>query len=273
MTYSILGDLHTHTLFSRHAYSTITENVAAARETGLEVLGSADHFSAMLCPEQDLRNFQFFINQSVWPRRWDGVLVLRACEVDILGLDGALFGQDIVCGKNITDVSFRRERSLYEMVTRNLDYVVASVHNARLFADATLTQTTDMYLRVLEQPEVFILGHVGRSGVPFDTDEVIIRARDLGKLIEINEHSLDSGPEDERSLRCREIAVRCAELGARITVSSDAHLARAIGQFSRVEQMLEEIRFPEELIANRGKDPLLTALSDAGVCDLLRYRD
>ena len=38
-------DVHTHTLYSRHAYSTILENVAAAKEAGLELLGSTDHFS------------------------------------------------------------------------------------------------------------------------------------------------------------------------------------------------------------------------------------
>ena len=31
MALSIKTDIHTHTLFTRHAYSTIAENVAAAR--------------------------------------------------------------------------------------------------------------------------------------------------------------------------------------------------------------------------------------------------
>ena len=36
-------DLHTHTIFSGHAYSTLTENVKAAAERGLVLYGSADH--------------------------------------------------------------------------------------------------------------------------------------------------------------------------------------------------------------------------------------
>ena len=102
MTYSIRGDVHTHTLFSRHAYSTIEENVRAAADAGLELLGSADHFSGMLFCEQHLRNFQYFINMGIWPRTWHGVTVLRGCEVDIVGLRGELFGQDIPVGANIT---------------------------------------------------------------------------------------------------------------------------------------------------------------------------
>ena len=42
-----------------------------------------------------------------------------------------------------------------------------------------------MYLNVLAQPKVFVLGHVGRAGVPFDLDTVLTAARDSHKLIEI----------------------------------------------------------------------------------------
>ena len=60
-------DVHTHTLYSRHAYSTVRENVLAAREAGIELLGVTDHFSDMLFPNTDLtrgslRDYQHFIN-------------------------------------------------------------------------------------------------------------------------------------------------------------------------------------------------------------------
>lgn len=38
-------DVHTHTLYSRHAFSTIEENVRAASEQGLELLATTDHYS------------------------------------------------------------------------------------------------------------------------------------------------------------------------------------------------------------------------------------
>ena len=41
MSYTIKCDTHTHTLFSKHAYSTIEENVRAAAEAGMELLFSA----------------------------------------------------------------------------------------------------------------------------------------------------------------------------------------------------------------------------------------
>ena len=45
--YDIKCDTHTHTLYSRHAYSTIKENVIEASENGLELLASTDHFFRM----------------------------------------------------------------------------------------------------------------------------------------------------------------------------------------------------------------------------------
>ena len=268
MGYRILGDVHNHTLYSRHAYSTIAENVAGAKAAGLELLGSADHFSSMLFPEQHIRNFQYFTNMDSWPRVWDGVCVLRACEADILSLDGKLFGQDIPVTENIVGHPDHRGGNLFERVTEGLDYVVASVHN-RDFADgATLAQTTGMYLSVLENPKVFILGHTGRSGVPYDHDEVLLRAKELHKLIEINEHSFDLDPDGRCRKSCSAIAERCAELGVGIAVSSDAHIACDLGKYAHVEDMLEEIHFPEELIMDRGRDVFLAELATAGVCDI-----
>ncbi len=266
MGYQILTDIHTHTLFSRHAYSTIGENVAAARAAGLELLGSADHFSAMLFPDQDVHNFQFFYNQGVWPRDWDGVTVLRAAEADIVSLDGALFGQDIACPLNIVGRSNRRERSLFDQVTEGLDYVVASVHNSTIAAEASLAQATEMYVAALHNPRVLMLGHPGRSGVAFDLDEVLGAAKALGKLIEINNHSLAVGSRHHRA--CRAIAERCAELGVGIAVSSDAHLARDIGRYEAATSLLEEIHFPVELIMNRDRATMLGVLAASGVCEV-----
>ena len=66
----IACDVHTHTLFSRHAYSTLEENVRAASAKNLELLGVTDHFSCMLFDQQTLKNFQYFINMSAWPKEW-----------------------------------------------------------------------------------------------------------------------------------------------------------------------------------------------------------
>lgn len=153
-------------------------------------------------------------------------------------------------------------------MTDGLDYIVASVHSRAFAKGATIEQATQMYLNVLAQPKVFVLGHVGRAGVPFDLDTVLTAARDSHKLIEINEHSLEVDRSGKITQSCRDIARRCAELGVGITVSTDAHISSDIGRFSQAPAMLEEIGFPQELIVNRSAESLLEHMALAGVCDL-----
>lgn len=256
-------DVHTHTLFSRHAYSTIQENVSAAAEAGLELLGSADHFGNMLFAKERVQDFQFFYNVEVWPRLWKGVRLLRACEADIVDLDGHLFGGDIVLDATMLKVPCE-PYTLAERVFRSLDYIVASIHNKEFTREATLAQTTNMYVEALAHPKVLVLGHPGRAGVPFEIDPVLTQARDLHKLVEINEHTFGMGQADMHE-RCRQIALRAAELGVGIVISSDAHICTDIGKSSQVLAMLEEIHFPQELIATRSAASFIAAGHEAGL--------
>ena len=193
-------------------------------------------------------------------KRSEGML-LRGAEVDIVSLEGGLFAEDIACPESIVGHAYRADKSLFERVVGDLDYLIASVHNGSFADGATVAQTTRMYTAVLERPDVLVLGHAGRSGVPFDVDEVLSCARAHHKLIEINNHSLESR---RHHGACRAIAERAAELGVGIVVSSDAHIAPAIGQFPHAERLLEEIHFPEELIMNRNREALVGALAAAG---------
>ena len=262
-----LCDTHTHTLYSRHAYSTIRENVLAAKDAGLELLGSTEHFSDMLFPgatltHADVRDFQFFDNMGIWPREWEGVRVLHGCEVDIRGLDGQLFGDHIVLTADIVARPMRRPQVLSERVFSHCDYVIASVHLDDFARGATVAQGTEMYLNVLHRDKVLTLGHTGRSGVVYDLDEVIGEAARLHKLIEINEHSLEMGRESTTG-SCRAIAQKCAELGCQIAVNTDAHICTQVGHVDNALAMLEEIHFPQELIATRSAEAFLAAKAAA----------
>ena len=264
-------DIHTHTLYSRHAYSTVRENVLSARDAGLELLGVTDHFSDMLFPGTDLehaalRDYQHFINMRVWPRSWEGVMLLRGMEADIRGLKGELFGQGIEVAEDITGRPVRRVSTLYDRAAAGCDYVIASVHYKNFADGASVTQTTEMYLGALPQPKVLALGHTGRAGVPFDVRAVVGEAARLGKLIEINEHSLDTRGREGRTWEsCAEIARACAELGCQVAVNTDAHVCCDVGRFPTALSMLEEIGFPQELIATRSAEAFLAAMAAAGL--------
>ena len=264
-------DVHTHTLFSRHAYSTVREDVLAARDAGLELLGVTDHFSDMLFPgadltHADLRDYQYLINMGVWPRVWEGVRLLHGVEVDVRSLDGRLFGQDVAIERDITGGALREATTLYRRITASCDYVIASVHYREFAHEATLAQATDMYLGAISQPKVLVLGHAGRAGIPFDVPELVGEAARQHKLIEINAHSLETRRREGRTWQsCRKIAETCAELGCQIVISSDAHICCDVGGVSAALEMLEEIHFPQELVATRSAEAFLAAMGAAGL--------
>ena len=256
-------DAHTHTLYSRHAYSTIEENVRAARDNGIKLLASTDHFSEMLFGDyENVKNYQFFFGTNNWPRLWHDVTLLRGCEADIVDMEGNLFGHDIVVSKSITGDAYDRERTLLEMVCEKLDFVIASVHSKRHTEGKSISENTRMYIKAMENPKVFFLGHIGRAGVPFDMEEVLRAAKDLKKPIEINEHSFFW--EGHHQSVCRDVAIRCAELGIPICVNTDAHISIEIVENARTQKMLEEIEFPQELIMSRTRESFLKGLSDCG---------
>ncbi|SDA58357.1 putative hydrolase [Butyrivibrio sp. INlla18] len=262
--YHIECDTHTHTIYSRHAYSTIEENVRAASEKGIKLLGSTDHFSEMLFPDyKDVKNYQYFFGTNMWPRQFHGVTLLRGCEADIVDMEGHMFGFDNIITKSIVGDEMESPMPLIDMVFRRMDYVIASVHSKRHTVGHSAAENTQMFINALSHPKVLFIGHIGRSGVEFEMDPVLKAAKDMNKALEINEASFSY--EGHHQSLCRQVAVRCAELGVKIAVNTDAHMAYEIGNASKALAMLEDIHFPEELIITRTRESFLEALRASGV--------
>lgn len=251
----IKTDTHTHTLASGHAYSTIEENLRAGKEQGLELVGITDHFSSFFVPSTDFACFGFFINKKALPEVWHGVRLLFGAEVDIVDLKGNLFGHDLYIpypNKNGVKLTYE------EGILNRLDYLIASVHFKDFAANSTVVENTELYIKALEHENVKILGHIGRSGLEFDIDEVVKAAKSLNKMIEINEASFGHG-ETVRE-RCLKVALACAKYGTKIAVNSDAHSSFEIGKYPNTEHFLDEIDFPVELIGNRDAETFLSMI-------------
>lgn len=248
-------DPHTHTLFSGHAFSTIGENAAYAKQMGLEAIGLADHYSSLFSGG-DLPGWGSMMNMAALPRVIDGVTVLASVEIDIMDFEGHLAYWDQVMPFKRPGET--RDISPNEPLLESRDYAIASVHRFPGMEENTIAKNTEMYCKVLENPRIHIIGHPGRAGLRFDIDEVCKCAKAHGKMLEVNDHSFDSpsAVTDE----CRRIALKCAELGVQIVVSSDAHSAWYVGHVERAVQMLEEIHFPHELVANRTLDSFLQVI-------------
>ncbi len=224
----ILTDLHTHTIASAHAYSTIYENVCAAKEKGLEMIAITDHAPSM----PDAPHPWHFLGLDNAPRFYNGIKILEGVELNIVNKTGEVDLEEAILKKKI-------------------DIAIASIHD-KTYHEPAGGDHTETWLNVIENPYVDILGHSGSPEYPYDIDVVIKAAKAADKCIEINNHSFSARPKNIE--RCREIALACKRLGAYIVVNSDAHFMNQIGKFEKAVTMLEEIGFPEELIMNLNSD-------------------
>ncbi|MCI8622314.1 MAG: phosphatase [Provencibacterium sp.] len=218
-----IADTHTHTIMSGHAYSTLSENMAAAAQAGLRFLCSTEHASLM----PDAPHFLYFDGMRILPDSLSGVYLIRGCEVDIVDVKGTL--------------------DLPENTLKKLEWVIASLHPP-VYRPAGVEAHTETWLQIARNPLVDVIGHCGDGRYRFDYETVIREFARNGKIVEINANSFRVREGSQEN--CRVIAQLCKKHGVRIVVSSDAHHCSWIGNFGPVPQMLQEIGFPEEQILN-----------------------
>lgn len=229
-------DCHTHTWASGHAYSTLEENIKAAASVGLDGIAVTDHGPAMPGGPHDI----YFMNLRSLPNEHLGVKLLKGIEANIIDYEGNL--------------------DLAEYPLKKLDFCIASYHEICITPKNEQTHTKG-WLNVIKNKYVDLLGHPGRGRFPFDIREVVEACGQYNKAIEINNHTL--ARDSDRAL-CREIAIMCKELKVQIMINSDAHFTNSIGEISRSISLLEEIDFPEDLVANRSLDSMRYFLQKRG---------
>ena len=183
----IKTDLHVHSIFTDHAYSTIQENVTYAKSKGIELIAITDHFGPMFISEPRLGLFHF-INQTILPNEIDGVRVFKGVEMDIVDHKGNLAFMN-------ERYSETDEFSVGERVLKSAEFVIASVHMNPVFQPSTKVRHTEMYINAIRNPYVNMIGHIGRSGMEFEINEVLRVAKQENKIIEINNHSFRKDPE------------------------------------------------------------------------------
>ena len=147
-------DLHTHTLASTHAYSTLEENCRGAFANGLEGINMSDHGPSM----PDATYEGHFSNMRILPEYIHGIKVWKGAEANIVDYEGRI--------------------DLTEHTLGRLECIVASFHE-QTFKAGTVEQHTNAYMQALKNPKIHILGHSGTAQYPYDHDTVIKEAARL----------------------------------------------------------------------------------------------
>lgn len=225
-------DLHSHTIASGHAYNTIYEMVHTASEKGLSLYGITDHGPA----SDIIVSKTYFNNFKMLPRELYGIHVLFGCELNILDYKGSV--------------------DLGPKILEKQDYCVASIHDV-CYERGTVAQNTAAYLNVMKQPQVRIIGHPDDSRFPIDYETLVCAAREYHVLLEVNNNSLN--PRCVRqgaSENYRVMLEYCKKYRVSVIMDSDAHCEVDVGNHVLAEKMLEELKFPEELVVNRSLEAI-----------------
>ena len=246
MSYIIKTEPHTHTMVSHHAFNTTQEMICAAEAKGIELIAFTDH-GPDLHVTADLLGYEgrdtvfydgahpwHFNNLKALPRRVGSVYVIRGAETNIIDYNGTL--------------------DLPNTILKKMDWVIASIHRPCL-NPGTVADHTNAYIKALENPYVDAIGHSGLSKFPYDIDAVLETAKQLDKVIELNNHSFITRPGSVEN--CHKIARRCAELGVKVMLSTDAHSIYELGNVEKAAAIAENAGITQEQIVNENAEKFL----------------
>ncbi|WP_258083970.1 PHP domain-containing protein [Thermococcus thermotolerans] len=198
-------DAHTHTVYS-DGIGGITENIAAAEEKGLRLLGITDHSHYL--SERTLGRYVREI------KRWGG-------EADITVLAG-IEGNITSGGVDLPDV-----------MAKKLDYVIASVHEWL----ESPSQYIELVKLALLDENVTVIGHFGANfphiGYPAleELEEILDLAEANGKAFEISSRYRVPDIDFIRE---------CIKRGVKLVFASDAHYPPAVGRVSWSEKVFKK---------------------------------
>jgi len=231
-------DVHTHTIASGHAYTTLLENAREAALKGIKVLGVSDHGPKM----PGGPHIFYFGNLKVVPRDLFGIKILRGCEANIIDFEGNI--------------------DIPERIQNSLDYIIASLHDVCI-EPGTIDENTNAYLKVMENPNVMIIGHPGNPSFPINIEAFVKKAKEKGIIIEINSSSF-KGARRGCEQTCYDIARLCRDYGVKLIFGSDAHTCYQIGEFHEAIELIKDLNIPEELIMNIDEFKFINFLNEKG---------
>lgn len=229
-------DLHTHTVASGHAYSTLTENARAASEKGLKLLGMTDHGPSM----PGAPCLYHFGNLAILPDELFGVKILPGVEANITNLEGKL--------------------DIPENYLVRMKLVLVGLHEI-CYPGGTTEQNTLAYIKAMENPMTDMMVHPGRPEFELDLERVAYMSAKLNVPVEINNSSLAKEKSGAWG-NCRRFARYMQQHKGPVILGSDAHFWDRVGDFRYALELVHEAGISEDQILNTSYQRVLDYLAE-----------
>ena len=223
-------DAHMHTIASGHAYSTLSEMIAAGKNKHLQLIGITEHTNKMpgTCHEIYFHNFK------VIPRRQGDIEVRMGAEINIMDYYGNM---------DLSEKGFSK-----------IDYGIASLHDICI-DPGSQEENTNAIIGTMKHPKVKIIGHPDNGYYPVNYEKIVLAAKEYHVLLELNNSSLNPLGERLNSRDNMKTMLKlCQKHQTELIIDSDAHIADDVGNHNYVHEILDELHFPENLIINTSVD-------------------
>jgi len=233
----LIADLHTHTVASGHAYSTLKENIEEGIKKGLLAIGMSDHAPMMPGAPKSI----YFENFKVIPDRIQNICILKGIEANILDYNGSVDITPEVMGK--------------------MDYIIASLHTPCIDG-GTKAENTQALIGSMKNDYVKIIGHPDDDRYPVDYDKLTLAASENKVALELNNSSLlPLSTRLNGRINAEKMLKKCIENETMVIVGSDSHYYLDVGNFKEAFALIEKIQFPERLIVNTSIEKLTYVLN------------
>lgn len=221
-----LLDVHTHTIASGHAFSTMQEMAQAAAEKGLQLLGITEHAPGIPGTCAPI----YFKNLRCVPRQMYGVELMLGVELNILNYQG--------------DIDMEEE------LLSRLDLRIAGIHSL-CYTPGTTDENTNAMIGAIRNPWVDIISHPGDGTASLHFEPIVLAAKEHHTLLEINNSSLNPIRQKVAARNNNlEILRLCKRYETPVILGSDAHISFDIANYDHLHELLRLTEFPEALIMN-----------------------
>lgn len=242
----IIADMHTHTVFSKHAYSTVFENIQEAEKKGLKYIAITDHF---------FNNGDFLDKKNETTRiAYLEMKIADREHIKVIGGEEFNIAQEIEYWDKLKDIVWRP----------------IGLHNWFFDTDnCTLDELYKEFEKSVGRHNAFV--HIERElhridkakhGGNLDSEikdflkSICILAKKNNIFMEINEASLVRD-EDGIIDRIKYWVEFAKKNNNRICLGTDAHYCKEVGDFRNVLKLLNEFEYPKELILNCNESQIL----------------
>lgn len=226
-------DLHTHTVFSAHAFSTVYEYIRVAKLKELDLIAITDHGPSL----PDSSHESHFYNIRAIPSKVGDLTILKGIEANILP------NGEIDCCTSIS---------------KGLDFVMAGFHAPLYLPNSDKDYNTKNLIKVMKKKEVKIISHPGNPHYPIDFKKIAKAAKKYNVALEVNNASINARPGSYDNCLCVINSVKSE--GGIISIGSDSHFCEEIGELNNAINLLKECNFPIDLVLNTSKEKVIDFL-------------